>query len=64
MGVEEAATRRGRRLRQDLATLRRLSGQRAARIAELIAERNRLLDRLNVLDGHFEAWETEVATDS
>ncbi len=60
MGVGQAATRRDRRLRQDLAALRRLSGQRAARIAELTAERNRLLDRLGVLEGHFEAWETEV----
>ncbi len=60
MGVGQAATRRERRLRQDLAALRRLSGQRAARIAELTAERNRLLDRLGVLEGHFEAWETEV----
>jgi len=63
MGVGQAATRRDRRLRQDLAALRRLSGQRAARIAELTAERNRLLDRLGVLDGHFEAWETEVVAD-
>jgi len=60
MGVGQAATRRDRRLRQDLAALRRLSGQGAARIAELTAERNRLLDRLGVLEGHFEAWETEV----
>jgi hypothetical protein len=63
MGVQQTATRRGRRMRQDLATLRRLCGQRAARIAELTAERDRLLDRLGVIEGHFEAWETEVATD-
>ena len=63
MGVGQAATRRDRRLRQDLAALRRLSGQGATRIAELTAERNRLLDRLGVLDGHFEAWETEVVAD-
>jgi hypothetical protein len=62
MGMGQAATRRGRRLHQDLATLRRLSGRRAARIAELIAERNRLLDRLARIDGHFQAWENEVGT--
>jgi hypothetical protein len=63
MGMGQATTRRGRRLRQDLATLRRLSGRRAARIAELIAERNRLLDRLAAFEGHFAAWESEVDTD-
>ena len=53
-------TRQGRQMREDLALLRALAGQRAARVAVLTAERNRLLDRLSVFEGHFSEWEAEI----